>query len=239
MKQLPYALAKLFKIDQSASENIGLVLNSRVALIEEVLEHGGVGKVPEFEPPPRRDFKLNIDDEEVSDGEEVSDDEEVNSDEEVSGDRVSDEELDTDEDSSPSEIDTESSSFSRHQDSSSPSVSEDGSIRLSPGHFISPPRSPDWESDEENDVPVRNDYVELLGNVIRIARQTTLPPHDAVAGPTNGQVHPGFDRRSTFGIRSQGQMNHDVKIGAAGELFVGSCDPHPVWCFDKVYPRYM
>jgi hypothetical protein len=64
-------------------------------------------------------------------------------------------------------------------------------------------------------------YARLLDNVVRIARQTILSRHDSLPGIDPGQFHPGFDHNTTFGTRSQGQMNHDFKIGAAGELFVG------------------
>jgi hypothetical protein len=46
-----------------------------------------------------------------------------------------------------------------------------------------------------------------------------------MAIPGNVQFHQGFDHAAAFGIRSQGQMNHDTKIGAAGELFVSSIVP--------------
>jgi hypothetical protein len=66
----------------------------------------------------------------------------------------------------------------------------------------------------------RDAYRDLLENVIRLASQTNLPHIDSRAIVGNNQFLEGFDPVRTFGVRSQGQMNHDTKIGAAGELFV-------------------
>jgi hypothetical protein len=73
----------------------------------------------------------------------------------------------------------------------------------------------------------RDAYRDLLENVIRLASQTNLPPLNSRATVGNGQFLEGFDRVITFGIRSQGQMNHDTKIGAAGELFVSTVHNRP------------
>jgi len=54
MRELPHALTKLFKITESASENIGHVLNSSFTVTEELLEQEGISKVPGIEPPPKR-----------------------------------------------------------------------------------------------------------------------------------------------------------------------------------------
>ncbi|CAG8949950.1 hypothetical protein HYFRA_00004281 [Hymenoscyphus fraxineus] len=73
-------------------------------------------------------------------------------------------------------------------------------------------------------IPERNEfartaYGDLLNNVIQIARRASIPDRNAaISGP--GQFHPGHIHNDAFGVRSQGQMNHDVQIGAAGELFV-------------------
>jgi hypothetical protein len=59
MRELPHALKKLFNITESVSENIGHVLNSSFAVIDELLEQGGIiGKVPGIEPPPRRAIEI-------------------------------------------------------------------------------------------------------------------------------------------------------------------------------------
>jgi hypothetical protein len=87
------------------------------------------------------------------------------------------------------------------------------------------PRSPSLAYPEGNEVLTPDAWLALLDNVIRIARRTTFPHRNALLGPTNGQFHPDFDHDAAFGIRSQGQMNHDFKIGAAGELFVSSLKP--------------
>ena len=67
----------------------------------------------------------------------------------------------------------------------------------------------------------RDAYRDLLENVIQLARQTDLPHFNSRA-IGNNQFLEGFDPVITFGIRSLGQMNHDIKIGAAGELFVST-----------------
>jgi hypothetical protein len=62
-------------------------------------------------------------------------------------------------------------------------------------------------------------YIQLLGEVIRLARQVTLReflqrPQATVLGQGN------ISHELAFGVRSEGQIAHDIKIGAAGELFV-------------------
>lgn len=73
----------------------------------------------------------------------------------------------------------------------------------------------------------RDAYRDLLENVIRLASQTNLPHLNSRATVGNDQFLEGFDRVITFGIRSQGQMNHDTKIGAAGEVFVSTVHNRP------------
>ena len=68
----------------------------------------------------------------------------------------------------------------------------------------------------------RDAYRDLLENVIRLASQTNLPHLNSRAIVGNNRFLEGFDPVLAFGIRSQGQMNHDTKIGAAGELFVST-----------------
>ena len=101
-------------------------------------------------------------------------------------------------------------------------VFSEGRLRASPSQVVPPPRSPAYP--EDYGFFTHSAYLELLNNVIRIARQVTLPHRDALAGPANSQFYQGFDHDAAFGIRSQGQMNHDFKIGAAGELFVSNLD---------------
>ena len=98
----------------------------------------------------------------------------------------------------------------------------EGSLRASPRQAVPHPRMPSQAYPEEYRFFTDNAYLELLNNVIRIARQVTLPHRDALSELANGEFHQGFDHDAAFGIRSQGQMNHDIKIGAAGELFVSS-----------------
>lgn len=62
-------------------------------------------------------------------------------------------------------------------------------------------------------------YVQLLDQVIRVARQMTLPEALQRQPPTlSSQAIVAHEQ--TFGVRSDNQIEHDIKIGAAGELFV-------------------
>jgi hypothetical protein len=196
MREFPHALAKLFQIAPSAQENISHVLNSSIVVIDELLEQGGIGKVPGIEPPPRRVIE-EVDEHGVV-GEEAAHSEE-------SG---------------------ESPRVLELLDTPISSVFPEGGLRASPRQVVPPPRSPSPAYPEEHGLFTDNAYLELLNNVIRVARRVTLPHRDALAGPANGQFHQDFDHDAAFGIRSQGQMSHDVKIGAAGELFVSGIDPN-------------
>jgi len=105
------------------------------------------------------------------------------------------------------------------------SIFGEDDVRTSLRQVVDRPRSPSLAYPEGNEVLTPDAWLALLDNVIRIARRTTIPHRNALVGPTNGQFHPDFDHDAAFGIRSQGQMNHDFKIGAAGELFVSSLNP--------------
>ena len=193
MRELPRALAQLFKIDLSAGENIIHVLNSSTAVINELLEQGGIGQVPGIEPPPRRVI------------------------EDMDGHRVIGEGM------TPSEESGESPRVLEQLDTPISSVFPEHGMRASPPRqFDPPPRNPSPAYSEEYRFSRENAYLGLLNNVIRIARRVALPHREGLAGPANGQFHQGFNHDAAFGIRSQGQMNHDFKIGAAGELFVSS-----------------
>ncbi|KAL2827786.1 hypothetical protein BDW59DRAFT_160094 [Aspergillus cavernicola] len=62
-------------------------------------------------------------------------------------------------------------------------------------------------------------YIQLLDDVIKLARQ--VPLVEALYRPEATVLGLGtVAHELAFGVRSQGQMEHDIKIGAAGELFV-------------------
>lgn len=67
---------------------------------------------------------------------------------------------------------------------------------------------------------VNNAYVDLLRGVIAAAAQATFPR----SSPTTPAPipDPGLDTLAddVFGKRSDGQISHDVNVGAAGELYV-------------------
>jgi hypothetical protein len=204
MRELPDALSNLFRTPK-ARESIGHVLNSRLSVIDELLQNGGVAEVPGMLPPPRRDIESrNESNDERSEVDEV--------------------------------IEVRSSNRSDHtrsrassQFSGPPeeglhtpfgSVSSQDTTRVAAGQpspsrrTMSPPLAGDGP------LVTRSAYVQLLDSVIRIARRSVFPHRDAVRGTNAGNFLPGFVHEDAFGTRTQGQMNHDIKIGAAGELFV-------------------
>jgi hypothetical protein len=80
---------------------------------------------------------------------------------------------------------------------------------------------PDWPSPDGVPRPFaeHHPYIQLLDKVIRLARPLTLSevlqrPMITVGSTAN------TSHESTFGVRSENQLAHDIKIGAAGELFV-------------------
>jgi len=73
----------------------------------------------------------------------------------------------------------------------------------------------------------RDAYRDLLENVIQLGSRANLPHFNSGAVMGNNQFLGGFDPVATFGIRTQGEMNHDTKIGAAGELFVSTVHNRP------------
>lgn len=234
LRQLPEALCKLFHIDSSAREIIGNILNSSPFVINDLLEAAGIGKVSEIQPPPRP----SIDD--LDEQETVAAEEAVETEVATASLR----------DSRAQSVPLLSSrtGFAQAGSSNLPSlghgvassISASGSRARTPNSSTAPfesrgtpasrifgfpspgpPREPDNifnRSPSPEDVAQA--YGELLNDVIRIASRTTLPRYGAMAGPGGGQFHPGFDLEAAFGVRSQDQMTHNTRIGAAGELFV-------------------
>jgi hypothetical protein len=99
MRELPHTLTQLFKIAQSAAENINHVLNSSITVIDELLEQGGIGKVPDIELRPRWVVE-DIDEYRVDIGEEAT----------------------------PSEVNGEDPRFFERQYTPSSSISREGSV---------------------------------------------------------------------------------------------------------------
>jgi hypothetical protein len=103
-------------------------------------------------------------------------------------------------------------------------------------HLITPTPSPGRSSSPENQGPTsrvfgsNEEYRTLLDHVIAQASRAGFPSPSLF--DRNGRLLPtasstGTNRQRTtlsdavFGNRSQNQVSHDRKIGAAGELFVG------------------
>ena len=206
VRKLPHALASLFKITTLAGESISHVLNSRTSVIDELMEIDGVGEVPGLDAPQRSNVENMDEDREEYEEEWLpsrtsvqTNAEEIEPALRESG-RVP---------TLPRRLGTPSSSSSGQE-----------SGEVSPSRIRPPLRSVSPAVPEENGF-TRNAYRELLDNVIRIARHAVLPHRDtAVLGI--GRFHPGYVHDNAFGVRTQGQMNHDFKIGAAGELFVSA-----------------
>lgn len=107
------------------------------------------------------------------------------------------------------EYEPESSMSAHQQTASFPRVS------VLP-HFVQP-------SSDTTVVPTsyNSQYVRLLDHVIMLARRAAFPRNSDSTSTTtcvNGSSTQGLASRS--GIRSESQLAHDIKIGAAGELYV-------------------
>ncbi|KAF4634009.1 hypothetical protein G7Y89_g4107 [Cudoniella acicularis] len=191
-KHLPEALASLFQVPISARETLSYVLNSSSWAIDDLLETAGIGNVLGIEPQVR----IQAEEPGVLEVEQglVTNFEELRA-----------------------------APAASRQSPSSPINRVNSMILGLPSSPISgvsalqllPERIPRQIVHHNVDA-----YVELLDHVIRIASRTDLPHSDFPAAPSNGQFLRGYDREAAFGIRSQNQMLHDSKIGAAGELFV-------------------
>jgi hypothetical protein len=122
-------------------------------------------------------------------------------------------------------------------------ISEDGLTPIS--NVSSPQQFPRFAQDNIPDIPIQgmfgnaDAYSQLLGQVIRLARQSNLPRSNFSAARGNGQHLPGYDHQTAFGIRALDQMRHDSKIGAAGELFVSIIPKTQYNSFNMKLYRYM
>ncbi|KAE8310815.1 hypothetical protein BDV41DRAFT_566266 [Aspergillus transmontanensis] len=66
-------------------------------------------------------------------------------------------------------------------------------------------------------------YIQLLEKVIRLARQVTLS--QALRGPNAAQNNENLTNEPVFRLQGGNQLEHDFKVGAAGELFRVSVHP--------------
>lgn len=75
-------------------------------------------------------------------------------------------------------------------------------------------------------VPTLQDsqYARLLGHVIRLAREAAFPQTLDIPS-TATRVNRDFTQGLASSIRSESQLTHDIKIGAAGELYVCFTSP--------------
>lgn len=83
--------------------------------------------------------------------------------------------------------------------------------------------SPDFSEPSADTAPVPtlhdSQYVRLLGHVIMLARQAAFPQTSDILS-TATRVNGSFTQGLASSIRSESQLAHDIKIGAAGELYV-------------------
>jgi hypothetical protein len=262
LRQLPEALTKLFHVTSSAREIIGNVLNSSPFVIDDLLEAAGIGKVSDIQSPPRPSLE-ELDEQEIIATEEATAPSRNSRAQSAplltsrnrlgqprSSDRLS---LENGELSS-SFIDTEiplpstifpgdipasisSTTTSDIQDTPASSGLRDPTLEPLPELANISPRSLSPEDVGRGNFSSNDAYRELLDNVIRIANRTNLPHRDFMTEPRDFQFHQGFDHEAAFGIRSQDQMTHDTRIGAAGELFVSNLVPQIVLKSDIICYR--
>ena len=199
----PEALAKAIKLPMSCREHISLVLTSRISIIDDLLETVGVGHVLGIKAISRR----VVDESGEEDDEEEEEREIAVTTAEASISATVNDIFGLSQVSQASTVIPESNSTPSSNDSYP-------QLLLGPEPNIVP------------SVPIQSifgnvdTYTQLLGHVIRIARQTSLPQSDFLAAPSNGQRLPGYNHQAAFGVRELNQTRHDTKIGAAGELFV-------------------
>lgn len=250
LRQLPETLAKLFRVTLSAREIIGNVLKSSTFVIEDLLEAAGIGKVSDIQPPPRP-APEELDELETVATEEATGSSRNSRAQSApflssrnrlgqpgSPNRLSLENGESsssfiDNDALPLSLTSPRSTRDSISSTATPYVrstpASSGSRNSTPQPSPEPanisPRSLSPEDVDRGDIFSNNAYRELLDNVIRIANRTNLPHRNFMAEPGNVQFHRGFDHEAAFGIRSQGQMAHDIRIGAAGELFVSNFIP--------------
>jgi hypothetical protein len=244
LRQLPEALSKLFKVAPSAREIIGNVLKSSTSIIDDLLEAAGIGKVSDIQPPLRQSLD-DLEEQETVTIEEATShlrDSRAQSAPLLTsrnslGQRGSSNRSNLENgESFPGFNDADilrSPISPRGIRASTPSTTasdirgtpaSSGSRHSTPQPSREPANislgSPSPEDVNQDNYYSYDAYRELLDHVIRIANNTNLPQRDSIARYGDGQFHPGFDHEAAFGIRSQAQMTHDTRIGAAGELFV-------------------
>jgi hypothetical protein len=115
------------------------------------------------------------------------------------------------------EVRPEATEFRYERRPSSTSVEDD--------HLV---HQPTLRSQSENTVPLTYDaqYVQLLEKVIEAARRAAFPTAEALDLQDLADALPSADTQGPLlGLRAQNQIERDIKIGAAGELYVSLCQP--------------
>jgi hypothetical protein len=235
---LPEALTRRFHIPSAAKDIINNVLNGPISIIDDILEAEGIGKVGGIEAPPRQGL-------EEEEGGETSEHEIIAVEETVGSSRALRAQsaplpatrdrmthrprsgYDIEAGGHLAESETSSSGDEEENTPRSQATPASSAVRRSASPYFAQqiniprdPANPDIIGRRNDDVYAA--YRNLLDHVIQLASQRDLPSFNSREGFGNGQFHEGFDHAEAFGNRTQGQMSHDTKIGAAGELFVST-----------------
>jgi hypothetical protein len=85
-----------------------------------------------------------------------------------------------------------------------------------------PPATPGSRSPIYTPRTQQDEYLRVLENVIEAAHRAVFPSAESLNSrdTTDARLSVDSIQGTPFGIRSQSQIAHDIKIGAAGELFV-------------------
>ena len=80
-----------------------------------------------------------------------------------------------------------------------------------------------WSEGLQDKALRRTEYSKLLGRIIAAAQKTNFPSYNSELPertPDEEEIMPTGQLNDIFGRRSDNQLSHDKKIGAAGELYV-------------------
>ncbi|KAH8702222.1 hypothetical protein BGW36DRAFT_289384 [Talaromyces proteolyticus] len=224
LTQLPNALERYLLIDNpGASKVFLLVIQASRHVLDDVLDEDGIVRIPESD---LRSFERAV--ERDSLGEEIYVDisiERPDSSSDTTYESVSEEPINNRPNRSPStsfSVSNEIQSITSHSRSSSSYVAVDRAELLpEPASLTAGRHSDGLQNDPLASLTQASTYVRILDTVIVKARRTRIPSFYARIGTSSAAA--GISREehvSAFGVRSQNQLAHDIKIGAAGELFV-------------------
>lgn len=222
LTQLPNELQQYLQLEDNgpeASKAFLLVIQASIHVLDDILDENGIVQVLD------NDLTAYEQAEESSDS--LGEEDQVNiptersdnpSHEESVPESVPEAQADIDNHTYIPSTSDEVQSVTSHSRSSTPYIAvhrtEHVHRHTSPGIQDVPPAPPLAEPPQ---------YVRVLEKVIRIAQRTNIPSKFAPQLGNFSATTAGLtseEHTSAFGSRSQNQLAHDIKIGAAGELFV-------------------